>query len=227
MRRGGGCAHARQLHQLLRAPCTRLAMARMCRSYCCDALVQVVHFAEQVADDGVGPAGQIFQQARAPGGARLSAFSGSTMPNSASRPRMRLMHGGARCDVALAGAVHHQPRSAGRSVLTGTKRMFGRVHGFADRRGVGGVVLAALAAHAVGRDELGRHQPHGVAVGCEQPRPVVRAGAGFHADGARRQRGDQLMQLGARHLGLTSCTACPLHPRRARQRRSWRDRFQR
>ena len=73
--------------------------------------------------------------------------------------------------------------------------------GFADGGGIGGVVLAALAAHAVGRDELGRHQPDGVAVVPEQPRPVVRAGAGFHADQAGRQLGDQ-RQLVARHLGL-------------------------
>jgi hypothetical protein len=33
----------------------------------------------------------------------------------------------------------------------------------------------------------------------EQPRPVVRTGARFHADRARRQRGDQLVQLRTRH----------------------------
>jgi hypothetical protein len=33
------------------------------------------------------------------------------------------------------------------------------------------------------------------------PRPVVRAGTGFHADQARRQAGGQLQQLGAFHCG--------------------------
>ena len=40
---------------------------------------------------------------------------------------------------------------------------------------IGGVVLASLAAHAVGDNELGRHQLDGVAVLGEEPGPVVRA----------------------------------------------------
>ena len=36
----------------------------------------------------------------------------------------------------------------------------------------------------------------------ELPRPVVRAGARLDADGARRQRGHQSVELGARNLGL-------------------------
>ena len=35
-------------------------------------------------------------------------------------------------------------------------------------------MLAALARHALRRDEFGRHQPHGVALRLELPRPVVR-----------------------------------------------------
>ena len=71
------------------------------------------------------------------------------------------------------------------------------------RRGIGGFVLAAFAAHAVRRHELGGHQLDGVAVHSEEPGPVVGAGAGFDADGARRQGGDEFVQLGANDLGMT------------------------
>jgi hypothetical protein len=64
---------------------------------------------------------------------------------------------------------------------------------------VGGVVLAPLAAHAVGRDELGCHQPDRVAVLRKQPGPVMRARAGLHADRASQQRRDQLVQLDPGH----------------------------
>lgn len=104
-----------------------------------DALVQPGDFAEQVADDGIGVAGQVFH--------------------------------------ALAGPATHGG---------GLERQHD-------------AELAQAAADAVGRDELRRDQPHGVARGLEQPRPVVGAGAGFHADHTRSQVGDELMQLVARH----------------------------
>lgn len=47
---------------------------------------------------------------------------------------------------------------------------------------------------------FGGHQAHGVAQALEQPRPVVGAGAGFHADHAGRQRGHQFCQLRPRHI---------------------------
>ena len=53
--------------------------------------------------------------------------------------------------------------------------------------------LAALAAHAVGGDELGGHHAHGVAERGELPGTVVGAGTGFHTDQARRQTGDQYL----------------------------------
>ena len=46
--------------------------------------------------------------------------------------------------------------------------------GFADRGGVCRVVLAALASHAVGSDELRGHQPGGMTMLPELARPVVR-----------------------------------------------------
>ena len=69
------------------------------------------------------------------------------------------------------------------------------LHGFADGGSIGGVVLAAPAAHAVRGDELRGHQPHGMAEAGELARPVVRARTRFHADGAGRQPGHQLGEL--------------------------------
>ena len=74
--------------------------------------------------------------------------------------------------------------------------------GLTDRGGIRRVVLAALAGHAVGCDELGRHQPDRVAVLPELSRPVMCARAGFHADGARRQLCDQRQQIRARNFRL-------------------------
>ncbi|RFC32357.1 MAG: hypothetical protein DID92_2727745350 [Candidatus Nitrotoga sp. SPKER] len=68
---------------------------------------------------------------------------------------------------------------------------------FADRGGVCRVVLAALAGHAVGRDELWRHQLDGVTVLAKLSRPVVCAGTRFHANQARRQLCDQRQQIRA------------------------------
>ena len=70
---------------------------------------------------------------------------------------------------------------------------------------IGRIVLAAFAAHAVGGDELGRHEPHGLAELAKLARPVVCARAGFDADQAGRQIGDEFEQLGAWHLGAHQC----------------------
>jgi len=106
--------------------------------------------------------------------------------------------GGALLDETLACAVHHQTRL----LLLGLDRHEahgGALHRLADGRGVGRIVLAAQAAHAIGRHELGRHQPNRVAMGGKQPGPVVGAGAGFDADEARRQGGHHFEQPGAWH----------------------------
>ena len=78
---------------------------------------------------------------------------------------------------------------------TGGQACEGWVTAIADGSGIRRVVLAATAGHTVGRDELRRHQPDGVAVLPEQPRPVVCAGACFHADQARRQLCDKAEDL--------------------------------
>ena len=82
------------------------------------------------------------------------------------------------------------------------KSHVGAGHRFTDRRSIGGVVLAALPAHAVGGDKLGGHELDAVAVLAKLPRPVVCAGAGFHANHARRQLHDQRQHLFARYPGL-------------------------
>lgn len=66
---------------------------------------------------------------------------------------------------------------------------------------VGCIVLAALAREAVGDDELGHHQAHGVTEPSKLAHPMVGAGAGLHADQAGRQRGDEFEQLAARDIG--------------------------
>jgi len=69
--------------------------------------------------------------------------------------------------------------------------MLGRVTDLGDGCSIGGVVLAAFATHAVGRDELGCHQAHRVAELCELARPLVTATASLHGDQARRQIGNE------------------------------------
>jgi len=64
-------------------------------------------------------------------------------------------------------------------------------NGFADGGRIRCVVLAALATHAVRGDELRGHQFDGVAVLTELSGPVVGARAGFDADQAWRQLGNQ------------------------------------
>ena len=67
----------------------------------------------------------------------------------------------------------------------------GTRHGLADRSSVRRIVLAALAAHAIGRDELRSHELDAVAMLAKQPCPVVRARAGFHTDDTGRQLRDE------------------------------------
>ena len=112
-----------------------------------------------------------------------------------------VVQGGAFFDEALPGAVQGE-RGLLVFVLDGDEAHLRTGDGFADGGGIGGVVLAAFAAHAVGGDEHGGDEADGVAVPAEQTGPVVGAGAGFHADQARRQVGKQRQQLVARDLGF-------------------------
>ena len=110
--------------------------------------------------------------------------------------------------------------------FTGTKRMFGLCTASQIGRGVGRVVLAALAADSVRRDQLRCHQPHRVAVGQEQPAQSSRPStprcrwctAAAPATSARGL---------ARATWAGAAAPCLRHRRHARRRRSWPDRCQR
>jgi hypothetical protein len=106
--------------------------------------------------------------------------------------------GGALFDKPLAGAVHHQARLL-LDIFERHEPHVRALDGFADRGGVGRVVLAEPTGHAIRGHELRSDQAHGVACGLEQACPVVGTGAGLHADHAGRQAGDELVQLVAWH----------------------------
>jgi len=107
-------------------------------------------------------------------------------------------------------------------LLIGTKRMFGRPHRFADRRGVGGVVVATLAGQTIRGDECRAD----ALCGHEQACPVVRAGARFRAEAWRsiRQLGTTAGESSFRaHAELSTGPARRSTPRRRqRPRRSSR-----
>jgi hypothetical protein len=188
-----------ELHELLRSRAL-LGHGMHMPVVLADALIEVRHLAEQVADDQVGVAGQVFQML-----ARLAAHHLGLQrqhdPELGQQASDAVDARRAFSDEALPRAVHHQLRL----LLLGLDRHEAHVrplHRLADGRRVGSVVLASLAAHAVRRHQLGRHQPHGVAVRLKLPRPVVRARARFHPNDARRQPRDQRTELAARHLRL-------------------------
>ena len=162
-----------------------------------DALIKPVQLAQRVANRRVGPAGQILQVRRC-----LTAHRRGLLrqhdPELAQEATDAVDGGGALLDQALAHPVHAQPCLLV-VALDRNKAHVRPLHGLADRPGVGGVVLAALAAHPIGCDELGRHQPNSVALLGKEPGPVMRSRAGLHANGARWQGGHQLMQPGAWH----------------------------
>jgi len=80
------------------------------------------------------------------------------------------------------------------------KAHVGPGHRLSNGCGVGDIGLAAFAAHAVRRDELGRHQAHRVAELGKLARPLMGTTARLHDDHARRQIGDEFEQFGAWHF---------------------------
>ena len=127
-----------------------------------DALVKPVQLTQRVANRRVGPAGQILQVRR-----RLTAHVDCLLRKHdaelAQEATDAVDGGGALLDQALAHPVDTQPRLLVLA-LDRHEAHVRSLHGLADGLGVGGVVLASLAAHPIWCDELGCHQPSGVAV---------------------------------------------------------------
>jgi hypothetical protein len=76
--------------------------------------------------------------------------------------------------MRLISAVHKQLGLLG-NALDRYKAHVGAGNGFTDGCGIGSVVLAAFTAHALGHDEFGGHQAHGVAELGKFTGPMVRA----------------------------------------------------
>ena len=103
--------------------------------------------AEQIADDGIGPAGQILQADQ--GFAAHHGGFQSTIPNSESKPRMRLSVA-VRCSTKPWRARCTSKWPCWSTALDRHEAHVGPGNGFTDGGGVGRVVLAALAGEAVG-----------------------------------------------------------------------------
>jgi hypothetical protein len=75
--------------------------------------------------------------------------------------------------------------------------------GFADRRGVGGIVLLALLDE--GFDRFGGNQLHRVTKATENARPVMRGATGLHHHRAAFLLLEECDQLAPAHLALELC----------------------
>ena len=199
-RRGGGLADAHQLHELLRGVAIARHGANM-DVVLFDPLIQMRDLAERVADHQVGKAGQILKVIARLSPHHLG-FEWQHDVELAEQATDAVDAGRAFDHETLPGTVHHQPgllvlaldrheahvralhRLAGRRPLQGAPgtpcRLFARHDQFSglfvSGLSVGGVVFAALAAlgaHAVRRDQFGRHQLARVVVGLKQPGPVM------------------------------------------------------
>ena len=94
-------------------------------------------------------------------------------------------------------------------ILDRHKAHVGSSYRFADRLGVGRIVLVGLD---VGFDELRCHQVDGVTKTCQLARPVVGTAAGFHADQASWQVHEERGHLVAPYLLLDDWLAKLVDP---------------
>ena len=196
---GGGRADTGELHEL---PTALVLFGGLGNGFVVlvDAFIQSVSVYEQVADTAVGPAGEYFEVG-ADFPAQAFDFLWENDAEFADQATQAVVERGAFFDEALPSAVQTEDGLL-INVLDRNEAHVGPGDGFADGGRIGGVVLAALAAHPVRRDELGGHQFDGVAEAAEFSCPVVGTGTGFHADQAGRQVGDRVEQLAAHDLGL-------------------------
>jgi hypothetical protein len=192
---GGGLAHAAQAHELLGAVIGLGDQADV-GVVLGDALVEPGHLAEQVADDGVGPAGQVFQVlagALAHGGGLEGQHDAVLAEQAADAVEVA----GALLDKACRARCTIS-RFCCSTLLSGTKRMCGRCTASQMAAASAASFLPRLPLMRYGVTNLGRSGAR-CGPGHELPGPVVGAGAGFHADHAGRQGRDQGQQLVARH----------------------------
>lgn len=163
-----------------------------------DPLVEWAGVRQQVADTLPGMARQAFEM-----GADLATKAGDLLwqddAEFGDQPAQPIVGGRAFLDEALPRAVQtpDDPRGL---FLDRDEAPVWSPDGFTGGGGIGGIVLATLAAHPVGGDKLRRHQLHRVAELAELPCPVVRARTRFHPGHARRQLRHQLQQFVARNL---------------------------
>ncbi len=198
-RTGADRANARAFHQALAA---RIVPGGLGDDavVLLDPGIEPIGVGQQVADALVGVARQVFEM-RADLTTQAGDFLRQDDAEFADQAAQPVIGRGAFFDKAIPGAVQAQDDLLV-FFLDRDEAHVRSGDGFANRGGVRRIILAALAGHAVGGDELRRHQLHAVAVLAEQPRPVVRARAGFHADEAGRQLRHQLQQFVASYLRL-------------------------
>lgn len=112
-----------------------------------DAFIQPGDFAKQIADDGVGPAGQVFEvgQCFAPHGGCLEGQHDARLRQQAPDA---VEGGGVLFHETLVGTVHHQLTLLFDD-LEGHEAHLGSGDGFADGRRISSIVLATLAREAV------------------------------------------------------------------------------
>ena len=123
---------------------------------------------EQISDTAIGTPRQVFEMS-----ANASAQTGDLLrQNDAEfghQAAQAVVDRGAFFDEAIAGAVQAQDDLLV-FFLDRDEAHVGPAHGFADRLGIGRVILAALARQAVGRDEFGGHQPTAAPSGVRRSR---------------------------------------------------------
>ena len=165
-----------------------------------DPHIELIRVGEQIADTAIGIARQVVEMC-SDLAAQTADFLGQDNTEFGHQAAHPVVGSGALFDKPLSRAMQTQ-NDLLVFFLDRDKAHVRPGNRFANRSSIGRVVLAPLAAQPVGTDELRRHQFDGVAISAKQPRPVVGARAGFHANPARRQLDDQRQQLLTRHVGF-------------------------
>ena len=148
---------------------------------------------QQISQSALCPSGQRIQVLRrlAP---NRSGLQGQHDAELGEQSAQAVNGGRAFLDETLAHAVHGQHRL----LLDGLDRNEAHLRParcFANGRGIMSIVLPALTAHSIRRDELGGHDARPVTQRSYTPRQVMRSGARLHSHHARRHRREDVEQL--------------------------------